>query len=360
MGAGEDLPADARIPDPTIRSGIRIDFDELAVPMAAIELRDLRIVAVTPAVFPDDPSSTAGMIGRPVLDVIDPVDRRAAKLALEALAAGGVDFVRAHGRLTGSDRNQVYTHWVAAVEIDGERLALAQIAAGRSPGPSPLAKYLAIDPIEFAVGTVTKDWVISTVSTGVEKLLGIPDREFTGRVLLGAVAQRDVERVLSSAHKAESAISVGLAVSMRTANGTWSPVRVVLGSLAESSDRFFILARQPAGPDLRTLKLEEHLRRIAVEVEASGILEVAPSIPTVPHLAGRAQLTPRQWEVLTRLLRGERTATIAEELFVSESTVRNHLSAIYDRFGVGSQSELMALAIGGREASSRTDGTSMA
>ena len=37
---------------------------------------------------------------------------------------------------------------------------------------------------------------------------------------------------------------------------------------------------------------------------------------------------------------------IARELFVSESTVRNHLSVIYDRMGVGSQAELIALALG--------------
>jgi two-component system nitrate/nitrite response regulator NarL len=54
-------------------------------------------------------------------------------------------------------------------------------------------------------------------------------------------------------------------------------------------------------------------------------------------------LTVRQWEILTRLLRGERVPTIASELFVSQSTVRNHLSAIFERFGVHSQPELLAL-----------------
>ena len=47
-------------------------------------------------------------------------------------------------------------------------------------------------------------------------------------------------------------------------------------------------------------------------------------------------------EVLRRLTRGERVAGIARDLFVSQSTVRNHLSAIYRRLGVHSQSELLA------------------
>jgi DNA-binding NarL/FixJ family response regulator len=53
------------------------------------------------------------------------------------------------------------------------------------------------------------------------------------------------------------------------------------------------------------------------------------------------QLTSRQWEILNRLLRGERVPTIANALFISPSTVRNHLSAIFEKFGVHSQAELI-------------------
>jgi DNA-binding CsgD family transcriptional regulator len=42
-------------------------------------------------------------------------------------------------------------------------------------------------------------------------------------------------------------------------------------------------------------------------------------------------------------LRGKRVATIARMMFISQSTVRNHLSAIFERFGVHSQAELLAL-----------------
>jgi hypothetical protein len=38
--------------------------------------------------------------------------------------------------------------------------------------------------------------------------------------------------------------------------------------------------------------------------------------------------------------------TIAAALFVSQSTVRNHLTAIFERFGVHSQVELLALLSG--------------
>jgi diguanylate cyclase (GGDEF)-like protein len=54
-------------------------------------------------------------------------------------------------------------------------------------------------------------------------------------------------------------------------------------------------------------------------------------------------LTSRQVEILRRLLVGERVPAIARELFLSQSTVRNHLSAIYLRIGVHSQEELLSV-----------------
>ncbi len=55
------------------------------------------------------------------------------------------------------------------------------------------------------------------------------------------------------------------------------------------------------------------------------------------------RLPPRQREIVAALLRGERTSGIAASLFVSVSTVRSHLAAIYRAFGVRSQTELLDL-----------------
>jgi two-component system response regulator DevR len=55
-----------------------------------------------------------------------------------------------------------------------------------------------------------------------------------------------------------------------------------------------------------------------------------------------AHLTSREREILDRLLDGDRVHSIANELFVSQSTVRNHLSSIFKKVGVHSQAELIA------------------
>lgn len=59
-----------------------------------------------------------------------------------------------------------------------------------------------------------------------------------------------------------------------------------------------------------------------------------------------SELTMRQREVVERILDGHRVDAIARDLAVSPSTVRNHLSAIFEKFGVASQSELVELLRG--------------
>jgi DNA-binding NarL/FixJ family response regulator len=82
--------------------------------------------------------------------------------------------------------------------------------------------------------------------------------------------------------------------------------------------------------------------RIATQLRAAGVGELGV-VPDVTELDQFAELSPRQVEVLSRLLNGERVATIAAELYLSPTTVRNHLTAIFRKFGVHSQVELLAL-----------------
>ena len=60
-------------------------------------------------------------------------------------------------------------------------------------------------------------------------------------------------------------------------------------------------------------------------------------------------LTSREREVLNLLARGMSNAAIAEELFITNKTVKNHLSRIYEKIGVHSRAEAIALWLGVRE-----------
>jgi DNA-binding CsgD family transcriptional regulator len=56
-----------------------------------------------------------------------------------------------------------------------------------------------------------------------------------------------------------------------------------------------------------------------------------------------SRLTAKEWEILVRLMDGHRVPSIAADLFISQSTVRHHLSSIFAKVGVHSQDELIRL-----------------
>jgi DNA-binding CsgD family transcriptional regulator len=66
-----------------------------------------------------------------------------------------------------------------------------------------------------------------------------------------------------------------------------------------------------------------------------------PTSPSAPLDLSR--LSPREREVVQRLLAGDRVPLIAESLYLAPSTVRNHLSSVFGKFGVNSQQQLIVL-----------------
>jgi pimeloyl-ACP methyl ester carboxylesterase/DNA-binding CsgD family transcriptional regulator len=57
-----------------------------------------------------------------------------------------------------------------------------------------------------------------------------------------------------------------------------------------------------------------------------------------------ASLTPREGQVLERIARGHDNARIATDLGLSEKTVRNNVTRIFDKLGVASRAEAIVLA----------------
>ncbi len=55
-------------------------------------------------------------------------------------------------------------------------------------------------------------------------------------------------------------------------------------------------------------------------------------------------LTPREREVLTRLVRGESTATLARTMEITRSTARSHVQSVLTKLGVHSQREAVIAA----------------
>jgi PAS domain S-box-containing protein len=109
----------------------------------------------------------------------------------------------------------------------------------------------------------------------------------------------------------------------------------------------------PSGSDNSIVGINADGERITVEVSAvpltSGghvigvfgqVKDIEDHPPSLPH----PSLTPRQIEVLRRLAQGRTTTQIAQELHLSEDTVRNHIRRMMGRLGVHSRLEAVVLA----------------
>jgi DNA-binding CsgD family transcriptional regulator len=77
------------------------------------------------------------------------------------------------------------------------------------------------------------------------------------------------------------------------------------------------------------------------------VLEPARPEQVAPVIAHAAGLSPREREVAMLVLQGHGTDQIAERLFISPWTVRDHLKAIFfDKTGVRSRRDLATEVFG--------------
>lgn len=105
---------------------------------------------------------------------------------------------------------------------------------------------------------------------------------------------------------------------------------------------------------------EPHDLVLAIEAVRTGALYVSPSVgyklvdKGKPDAAAPARslvrtiiarlpvLTIREAEIVDQILQARRNAEIAEHLNISEKTVRNHISTIYDKLGIHNRLRLMS------------------
>lgn len=93
--------------------------------------------------------------------------------------------------------------------------------------------------------------------------------------------------------------------------------------------------------DTPASQLADAVRRIH-----RGLRVVDPALATDSLVAGESPLTARETDVLRAARTGSSVAAIAKGLFLSEGTVRNHLSAAIGKTGAGNRAEAVLIADG--------------
>jgi DNA-binding CsgD family transcriptional regulator len=297
-------------------------------------------------------STVDALNGSSSLKQLHPGQRHAAEQCLQALADGSLTGYQAVRRQASTDHpDQEFSIWVSVADVDGARVGLASLlpygGQGQALAPMPAVPTAG----DLVLGTVDGSWRVDRISQDVASLLGITPDQCVGAPVLGAIHPQDVPAFLAAVeHARRGERAVRLTLRLSAGRQAWAEVAAVLATLSPGDPpplAFALIRGHPGqgspGDSPRETQLETHLLRIAQELRAAGLMPGIEQLPALAEAPQLGELTSRELAVLTRLLDGQRVPAIAAELFVSPSTVRNHLSSIYAKLGVHGQVDLIRL-----------------
>lgn len=200
------------------------------------------------------------------------------------------------------------------------------------------------------VGTLDSSLRVERISDDAQALFGRPLSEIIGQSLLVLMNEEDATTCLTAyaeASASQRGVTVHLNLRASSADRHTTPLacEVLILPLRPSPSCAFVM--RPVGVQHRRLPDSEamgwFLRRAG---HASEPPSVAPEIlrgVTDREIPGLGRLTVRELQIVARLLDGHRPPGIARALFLSQSTVRNHLASVFRKLGVTSQEGLLEL-----------------
>jgi DNA-binding CsgD family transcriptional regulator len=197
------------------------------------------------------------------------------------------------------------------------------------------------------VGSIDARLLIERISSDAEDLFNLPVTELLGRSLLGLIAKDDVPNCLTALSEA-SASKTGITVHLGIRTGIEGPAlrcEVLILPLQPSPSCAFVFLPIPEGTDTGHVShnLSAILLRLGRGAAAAQLARGVFRGVSERSVPGLSRLTTRELEIVTELLDGARVPAIALRLFLSQSTVRNHLASVFGKVGVASQQELLDL-----------------
>lgn len=122
-------------------------------------------------------------------------------------------------------------------------------------------------------------------------------------------------------------------------------VKVVLISASDDPERIQAgLRRGAVGYLVKSIDPGELPAALRTALSGTAFFAVAGAESTDEHLTRTVGLTERELTILRALARGMANKQISQELFVTEQTVKFHLSNIYRKLGVSGRAEAVGYA----------------
>ena len=208
----------------------------------------------------------------------------------------------------------------------------------RTGGPDRVARWLGPE-VPPVLGTTNDDLCIDRISSDAETIFGEEPEQIIGRSLLHLVASEGIGDLMwAVAETITSRHATCIHVPIVTAREHGAASCMELIPLVPAPSVAFAFAEDCPVSDAADSvdHLAIHITRglRAKQHDTRAALQLGQYIPL-------AKLSARELEVVRRLWSGDRVPKIAADMFVCQSTVRNQLSSIYRKLGVGSQQGLI-------------------
>ena len=326
------------------------DWDELissldALPVAAIltNLATREFVAVNERAAAIFGTLAERLVGTDVMAHIHPQDREAARSAYAAMAGKMIDGYQVQRRVLAPNGEE-QTVAVSGRRVEGPDGPYGLWVLVPTSERAPPADLLLMSGATAVVLAVTDhDWQIEYMSADAD-LLGVHGSELRGFPVIGLVHPSVASEFLdAAARSATEHLAVTVLTRMRAGNDRWEDRHCLVVPICEHQPPRLgiVISAAPSAAELdRTATaLDAHVRQAALEARAAKTLDALPALSWLPP---GSELSARQTEIVARLVAGQSAVDIARSMFLSRSTVRNHLVAVYRKFGVHSQAELLA------------------
>lgn len=303
-------------------------------PLIVFRIEDLVILGANKATYELLGRVPDSLDGLRTIDIMNPDDRSRVEETGRLLASGAIEGYRAVRRLQRANGTELRTNvYVQVTARDGNRFCLAVLEP-----ETTVERWPYFDAsLKIGLAVTDHDWTIEQVSSDIEGILGCRPETYKGSSLLGLFQPAEVQSFMSAVGRvASDGGAVTLRTHLRACDDGWREVLCLVAAMCQHSPPRLGLTLVALADSSVELSSELHQQLAALGDDVLG------GMGQVRSRVASGSLSTRQWQILSRLVLGERAQDIAAALYLSPSTVRNHLTAIYRKFGVHSQAELLA------------------
>ncbi len=123
-------------------------------------------------------------------------------------------------------------------------------------------------------------------------------------------------------------------------------IRIIVFTVFDTDKRIITAIKSGSkGYLLKGASHQEIFNAIRVAYKGESILQPVIASKLIQHLnSDKDELSPREFEVLQEMAKGNKNKEIASTLFISERTVKFHISSIFSKLAVKNRTEAVLIA----------------